>query len=159
LLKNLRCGSEISAHRAFFRAPFTGVKKDGKQGIVILSRLALDHVQRRDFLIWLCRTEQFIAYAYGAHVGIADSASNYSEGVDIYASSDSHDVIKSLSIDIMTDGTFKIFDRHDAVMSASPENGIFLGLQRSTSNISGANQQQFRELWRDMAAEVTWRQR
>jgi hypothetical protein len=44
---------------------FSGVTKDGKQAIVILNDLPLDHVQRRDFLTWLCRTEQFVAYAYG----------------------------------------------------------------------------------------------
>jgi hypothetical protein len=66
---------------------FTGVTKEGRQGIVILTGLPLNHVQRRDFLIWLCRNEQFVAYAYGTHVEIADSASTFTEGVDIYASS------------------------------------------------------------------------
>jgi len=145
--------------QGFLPRAFTGVKRDGKQGIVVLSRLPLDHVQRCDFLIWLCRTEQFIAYAYGTLVNIADSASAFSEGIDIYASSDSYDVIKTLGIDTLTNGTFKIFDLDHAVMSAGPENGVFLGLQRSASNASGADQQQFRELWQDMGAEVIWRQR
>ena len=51
---------------------FTGVTKDGRQAYVILTGLPLDHMQRRDFLIWLCRTEQFTAYAYGTHVGVTD---------------------------------------------------------------------------------------
>jgi hypothetical protein len=138
---------------------FTGVTKDGKQCIVILSGLPLDHVQRRDFLIWLCRTEQFFTYAYGTHVGIASSASDFTEGIDIYASSASYDVTKTLGIDKLGNGTSRIFDRHHAVMSAGTKNGIFLGLQRSTIDISSDDQEQFRELWRDMRPKVMWRQR
>ena len=139
---------------------FTGVTKDGKQAIVILTGLPLDHVQRRDFLIWLCRTEGFVAYAYGTHVGIAaDSASTVTEGIDIYASSNRYDASKTLGISKLTDGTLKMFDRDFAVMPADPENGIFLGLQRLTTNISSDNQELFRNLWRDVRPKVIWRQR
>src|SRR5262249_32038387 len=55
---------------------FTGVTLGGVQGIIILTGLPFDHVQRRDFLIWLCRVEHFVAYAYGTHVGRADNDSN-----------------------------------------------------------------------------------
>jgi hypothetical protein len=55
---------------------FTGVTRDGKQAVIILSDLPLDHVQRRAFLIWLCRNEGFVAYAYGTRVGIANDASS-----------------------------------------------------------------------------------
>jgi hypothetical protein len=58
---------------------FTGVSKGGKQAVVILSGLPLDHDQRRGFLIWLCRTEEFVAYAYGTQVGIADESSAVTE--------------------------------------------------------------------------------
>jgi hypothetical protein len=139
---------------------FTGVKRDGKQAIVILTGLPLDHVQRRDFLIWLYRTEGFVAYAYGTHVGIAaDSASTLAEGIDIYASSDRYDASKTLGIDRLTGGTLKIVEHNLAVMPASPENGIFLGLQRSTTDISSDNQKLFRNLWRDERPNAKWRQR
>ena len=113
---------------------FTGVTRDGKQAIVILTGLPLDHMQRRDFVIWLCRTEGFVAYAYGTHVGIAaDSASALAEGIDIYASSDRYDASKTLGIDRLTGGTLKIVEHNLAVMPASPENGIFLGQPQSQS--------------------------
>ena len=136
---------------------FTGVTKDGKQAIVTLTSLPLDHIQRRDFLIWLCRTEQFVAYAYGTHVMMAsDSTSSLSEGVDIYASSDSYDVANILGIDRLTDDTFRIFERHQAIMSPRPENGVFFGLQRSPHNISNEKQEQFSKLWRDTRDKIMW---
>jgi len=139
---------------------FTGVTKDGKQAIVILTGLPLDRVQRRDFLIWLCRTEGFVAYAYGTHVGIAaDGASTLTEGIDIYASSDRYDASKTLGLDRVSGGTLRIVEHNLAVMPASPENGIFLGLQRSTSEVSSDNQKLFRDLWRNARPNALWRQR
>jgi hypothetical protein len=139
---------------------FTGVTSEGKQSIIILTGLPLDHVQRRDFLIWLCRVEQFVAYAYGTHVGRADDDSNLTEGVDIYASSDSHDVLKTLDIHTLTDGTFEVLDRRPPiVMSAGTGKGVFLGLQRSTNHISSDDQSQFRKLWGKMRAKAIWWQR
>jgi hypothetical protein len=139
---------------------FTGVTRDGVQGIIVLTGLPFDHVQRRDFLIWLCRVEQFVAYAYGTHVGRADNDFNVTERIDIYASSDSHDVLKALDINTCTGGTFEILDRDPAiVMSAGPENGIFLGLQRSTNHISSDDQSQFLQLWGEMRAKAIWWQR
>jgi hypothetical protein len=40
---------------------FTGITRDGKQAMVILTELSFGHVQRREFLVWLCRHEQFVA--------------------------------------------------------------------------------------------------
>jgi hypothetical protein len=83
----------------FLPRAFTGVTKGGKQAVVILTGLPFDHVQRRDFLIWLCRAEQFETYAYGTHVGIIDGPSTASEGIRICASSEWYDVEKGLGID------------------------------------------------------------
>lgn len=84
---------------------FTGASKGGKQAVVILSGLPPDHVQRREFLNWLCRTEEFVAYAYGTQVGIADESSAVTEGLDIYASSSKYDISKTLRIERQAGGS------------------------------------------------------
>ncbi len=72
--------------------------------------------------MWLCRTEGFVAYVYGTHVGIAaDSASALTEGIDIYVSSDRYDASKSLGIVSLAGGTIKIVEHNLAVMPASRE--------------------------------------
>jgi hypothetical protein len=78
---------------------FTGVTNDGKQAVIFLSGLPLDHIQRREFLIWLCRNEGFVAYAYATHVGIAKDTSTVNEGLDVYASSNRYDASKTLRIE------------------------------------------------------------
>jgi hypothetical protein len=144
----------------FIPRAFTGVTKGGKQCVVTLTGLPFDHVQRRDFLVWLCRAEQFEVYAYGTHVGIIDDASfTASEGIKIYASSECYDVEKTLGIDRTIDGKYVFFDQHYVVLPARSENGIFLGLQRSTQDIPSDSQELFRELWRDMKSRVLWLQR
>ncbi len=144
----------------FLPRAFTGVTKGGKQAVVILTGLPFDHVQRRDFLIWLCRAEQFETYAYGTHVGIIDDASlTASEGIRICASSEWYDVEKGLGIDRAIDGKLVFFDRHYVVRSARSKDGVFFGLQRSTRDIPSDSQELFRELWRDMRSTVLWLQR
>jgi TPR repeat protein len=139
---------------------FTGVTKNGNQVVVVLTGLPLDHVQRRDFLIWLCQTEQFVAYAYATRVGVAaDSDSAITDSLDIYASSDRYDASKTLGIDELTDGTHKFIDQHQVVLQANPENGLFFGLQHSTHNISGDDQELFRKLWSDLKPKSMWQQR
>jgi hypothetical protein len=78
---------------------------------------------------------------------------------EIYASSDRYDASKTLAIDRLTGGTLKIVEHNLAVMPAGPENGILLGLQRSTREVSSDNQQLFRDLWRDARPNALWRQR
>jgi hypothetical protein len=139
---------------------FSGVTKDGRQAYVILAGLPLDHIQRRDFLIWLCRTEQFTAYAYGTHVGVIDDdGSSAGEGIAIHASSEWYDVSKRLGIDGTAEGKYLLFDDHYAVLPARAKNGIFLGLQRSTANIPEDSEELFRKLWDRESSEVLWRQR
>ena len=105
--------------------------------------------------MWLCRTEGFVAYVYGTHVGIAaDSASALTEGIDIYVSSDRYDASKSLGMVRLAGVTLKIVEHNLAVMPASR----VLGLQRSTSEISKDNQKLFRDLWRDARPSALWRQ-
>jgi hypothetical protein len=123
-----------------------------------LTGLPLDRIQRREFLIWLCRAEQFVAYAYGTHVGIITSDSTASEGIQISASSDRYDVSKTLGIDRTIEGKYVLFDQYSATLPARPENGIFLGLQRLTKDILG-DEELFRRLWRDEKPKVLWRQR
>jgi hypothetical protein len=52
------------ATRGAVPCAFTGVTANGNQAVIILTGLSLNHVQRREFLIWLCRTESFVSYAY-----------------------------------------------------------------------------------------------
>jgi hypothetical protein len=136
---------------------FTGVTKDGKQALLILNDLPLNHIQRREFLIWLCRNEQFVAYAYGTNVGIADNSSTITEGLDIYASSDRYHASKTLGIERQADGTIHFFNRHQAVLPATDDDGLFFGLQRSTEIIQ--NNDLFRTLWRRLSLKAMWRQR
>jgi hypothetical protein len=139
---------------------FTGVTADGKQAIVILTGLLLDHVQRREFLIWLCRCEQFVAYAYGTHVGIAtDSTSDITEGISIYASSERYNVSQTLDVEKLADGSYKLSGRSYTVSESNSENDLFHGLQRSTDNISSDQQTLFRKLWMGTKAKAMWRQR
>ena len=111
---------------------FTGVTKGGKQAVIVLTGLPLDHIQRKDFLIWLCRNEGFVAYAYGTHVGISKDSSTVTEGLDIYASSNRYDTSKTLRIERQEGGTIQFFDQHHAVLPAKHGNGVFFGLQRQT---------------------------
>lgn len=87
----------LGAKGALPRA-FTGITREGKQAIVILTGLPFDHVQRREFIIWLCRQEKFVAYAYATHVGVADDDFRVTEALDVYASSDRYDVSITFSI-------------------------------------------------------------
>jgi len=139
---------------------FSGVTKDGKQAVFFLSGFPFDHVQHRDFLIFLFRAEQFVAYAYGTHVERIDKASNVTEGVEISASSACYDVSQSLRVESLADGTFKISEDHYAVMPVTPENGIYCGLlQRPTDQISTDDQEWFRRPWKEAAPHSMWRQR
>ncbi len=137
---------------------FTGVTNDGKQAVIVLTGLPLDHIQRREFLIWLCRNEGFVAYAYGTHVGIAKDTSTVTECLDIYASSNRYDASKTLRIEEQ-DGTIQFFDQHHAVLPTNHGNGIFFGLQRSDEIIPSNNDRLFRELWAELKSNCMWRQR
>jgi hypothetical protein len=138
---------------------FTGVTQGGKQAVVILTGLPIDHTQRRDFLIWLCRNEEFTAYAYATQVVIADNSSGSTEALDIYASSDRYDVSQTLSIDRQANGAIQFFSQHHAVLQAKDGNGVFFGLQRSNKTIPSSSDGLFQELWRDLKSKATWRQR
>jgi len=140
---------------------FTGVTQAGGQAVVVLSGLPLNHVQRREFLIWLCREEQFNAYAYGSHVAIAadPKTPTISEALDIYASSDLYDVSRTLGIERSSDGTHRFRERHRAVLPAGPDNGLFFGLNRAIANISPTDQELFSSIWNDLNSKAMWRQR
>jgi hypothetical protein len=93
-------------------------------------------------------------------VGIAaDSDSANTECLDVYASSDRYDASKTLGIDKLSDGTYKFTQQHQVVLPASPKNGKFFGLQRSTNNISSDDQELFVRFWRDVKPKAMWRQR
>ncbi len=124
-----------------------------------MTGLPFDHVQHRNFLIWLCRTEQFVAHAYGTQVGIAGESNKTTEAIEIFASSDLYNVDKTLGIEKLSDGTYRLFDRSQIVTQAKYKDEIFLGLQGSTNNIPSDHQELFRRLWDDLKPKSMWRQR
>jgi hypothetical protein len=151
------------SEQAVLPRAFTGVTKDGKQAVIILTGLPLTDVQRRNFLIWLCRNEEFVAYAYGTHVGIAESSSGpITEGLDIYASSGRYDVSRVLEIkrsDQSNKPTFRLITRHAMTFTAGSKNLLFFGLQRATDQISDDDQKSFKKLWAELKQKAMWRQR
>lgn len=138
---------------------FTGVTESGKQAVVILTGLPLDHVQRIQFLVWLCRNEGFVAYADGTHVGIANEPSTVTEGLDIYASSNRYDASRTLRIEREEGGTIRFLDQHNAARPAKQQSELFYGLQRSNEIIPSDNEALFRELWGELKLQSMWRQR
>jgi hypothetical protein len=139
---------------------FTGVTTEGKQAVIILSDLPLDHVQRQRFLIWLCRHEAFVGYAYATRVGIANnSGMDISEALDIYASSAAYDGLKTLLIQPDGEGKIRLSNHSEGLLSPETYNGAFLGLQRSKEVISSQDQELFAGLWGELKPNAMWRQR
>lgn len=138
---------------------FTGITSDGKQVIIILADLPFDHVQRREFLIWLCRNEAFVAYAYGTSVGIADDSDAFREGLDIYASSNRYDVSKTFVVERQEGGVIQLMERSHSLLPSNPSNGIFFGLQRSHQTIASNTEITFLGIWQNLKPKVMWRQR
>jgi hypothetical protein len=98
--------SNLGANGAVPRA-FTGVKQDERQFITILSGISLDHVARRNYLIWLCRKEDVVAHAYGTHVAVADDKIDppkLSEAVCISSSSSVLNVSLTMNLTRSSDG-------------------------------------------------------
>jgi hypothetical protein len=149
----------LSSQGAIPRA-FTGVTKDGTQVTVFLTDLPLDHIQRRDFLIWLCRTHQFVAYAYATHVKILDEDNPAdAEGIDIYASSDLYDVSRALKVTRLVAGAHSLQLSHDEVFPAGENDCIFFGLHRCSDIIAPKDDALFRNLWTQIKVKSLWRQR
>lgn len=137
---------------------FTGVTKEGKQLVLVLTNLPLNHFQRRSFIIWLCRIERFEAYGLGTRVGIAEDGGSIAEAYDIYASSPAYDVAETMNVKVMEDGKYHYTDRHHAVLPAEQDNGIIFGLQRSKDSISNEDVCTFQNLWRDLKPRALWTQ-
>jgi len=139
---------------------FTGVTSDGRQFVVVLSGLSLNHSQRRNFLIWLCRHEQFVAYAYGTLVGIAQKSSDtLAEGLDIYSSSSACDVSISLSVHRLKDATVEYTETFKKVVRERLGNLLFFQLQHSAEEISSDAEKTFRRAWCDLKPKAMFRQR
>lgn len=138
---------------------FTGVTATGRQAVVVMTGLPLDRIQRRQFLIWLCRKEEFVGYAYSTEVGIAGQDGAITEALDIYGSSARLDVSKTLLIRRGSDGRTSFLDEHEATLPPNAENGPFFGLQRSAEVISSQNEELFANLWQEQKPKAMWRQR
>jgi hypothetical protein len=138
---------------------FTGVTATGRQAILVLTGLPLDHIQRRQFLIWLCRKEEFIGYAYSTEVGTYGQDGAIIEALDIYASSARLDVSKTLLIRRGGDEKISFLDQHDAALPPKYDNGLFFGLERSIEAIPSQNEELFANLWQELKQKAMWRQR
>jgi hypothetical protein len=148
------------AEKGIVPRAFTGVTTNGNQTVVILTGLPLDHVQRRDFLIWLCRTEGFVGYAYSTRVGIVDEKNGEAiESLDIYGSSAHLDVSKTLLIEERGDGKIGLLEQHSAEHPPKPDNGLFFGLQRSSREIPSRDEETFVNLWQEIKPRAMWRSR
>jgi hypothetical protein len=138
---------------------FTGVTATGKQAVVILTGLPLNHTQRRQFLIWLSRTEGFVGYAYSTQVGISSENGEVTEALDIYASSAGLDISKTLLIERRSDGKINLLDQHNAVLPPKSDNGPFFGLQRSSESIPAQDESIYASLWQELKTKAMWRKR
>lgn len=138
---------------------FTGVTATGKQAVLVLTGLPLDRIQRRQFLIWLCRKEEFVGYAYSTEVGIAGQDGAMTEALDIYGSSARQDVAKTLLVRRGSDGKINFLDDHEAALPPKSDNGAFFGLQRSAEVIPSQNDELFVHLWGELKQKAMWRQR
>lgn len=143
------------AEKGIIPRAFTGVTANGNQAVLILTGLFSDPIQRRNFLIWLCRTEGFVACAYSTQVVMEDD----SQALDIYASSDRLDVSKTLRIERRGDGKIGLVEEHSATLSPNDDNGPFFGLQRKKVAISSQDQEAFSSLWREMRPKAMWQSR
>jgi hypothetical protein len=143
------------AEKGIIPRAFTGVTASGNQAVVILTGLSMDHVRRRNFLIWLCRTEGFVCYAYSTHVVVEDDT----EEVNIFASSERLDVSKTLRIERRGEEKITLLEGQNAALSPNAYNGPFLGLQRKRQAISAQEQEAFSGLWGEMRSKVAWQSR
>jgi hypothetical protein len=153
--------SNLGAQGVVPRA-FTGLKRDGRQFVTILSGIPFDYVKRRDFLIWLCRREDVVAYAYGTHVAVADDKCDppeMSEAVDIYAPSPSVHVAMSMTLIRFVDGKIT-YRRGAAWRSPTITDGQpFLGLHTASDAIDDASTRSFEALWQELGKHALWRDR
>ncbi|TGT53511.1 hypothetical protein EN813_047525 [Mesorhizobium sp. M00.F.Ca.ET.170.01.1.1] len=150
-----RLGSTGKLPRAF-----SGVAADGKQAVVDLSNLPLDHVQRREFLIWLCREERMHAYVYGTHVGASDGRT-VDEQLLLYASSPRFDMSSVFAIERDQQGRIAYRAIHgDAVEAGSADSSpIFHGLQRNDEAISEEAARLYAKIWGTLKQLCMWRYR
>ena len=139
---------------------FSGLTATGRQAIVILPGLPFDHVERREFLIWLCREEGIVAYVYGTHIAVADG-DRQEERLELYASSPLLDLFSSFAV--QRDDRDRI--AYQAVEASAVEAGsegsdaIFHGLQRNGGTIMPEAALRYAEVWSKVKRRSMWRER
>ena len=137
---------------------FSGITRDARQLIIELDSLPFDQVKRRDFLIWLSRKYDLVAYAYATHITKqAVGQDGLVESLDIYASSFDKDVLANLSITRKPDGSIKY--ARDAYVSEGAQeqpDQTFLGLHRGLRP-AGTTDKEFEDAWATLEGKVFWR--
>jgi len=139
---------------------FTGITRDARQLIIELDGLPFDQGKQRDFLIWLSRKHDLVAYAYAARVGKPKTSGGdeVAETLEIHASSFDKDVSASLSVTRQPDGSIRYArDAYVSERAKDPNDPTFLGLHRSADTVDGASSQEFEKLWATLESKVFWR--
>lgn len=142
---------------------FSGVKKSGKQFVVVLNNIPwtrAEHIQRRVFLNWLCLHEELIAYAYATMVGLEDG----SRAIDIVA--EDAGILVEMTLPIVTYKNDK-FGYGEARVhrskSSEEEWRPYIGLLAPTAVEEGdkdpADEKVFIEIWETAKKDGIWRQR
>ncbi len=148
---------ELGAKGKMPRA-FTGVTDAGRQAVVIISDSLFDHVQRREFLIWLCREERIWAYVYGTPVTVAEADDTFVDRLDFYASSSRFDMSSTFAIHCEDDGRIAYEVVHSSLTAAGDDdrNTIFHGLQRTDREITADASQQYSRVWAWLKPHCLW---
>lgn len=123
---------------------FVAITDDGRQFTVLLNGLPLDHVRRRDFLIWLCRKLNTDAYSYTTHAMTEENK----EQLLIYTSSYTRNISLILDVIRTSDeiiGYSRAFYKGEAARVDDQDQFIFFGLNRSCSTLT--NVSEFEKIW------------
>jgi hypothetical protein len=135
---------------------FTGIKADGRQFVVVLDGLGLDHVQYRQFLAWLCVQESITSYAYAAPMQALDRSDpdnlKIQSELVICASSATKDAELILTADRLESGAI----RYGEPVRYSDCGSVFAGLQRQAPELAPDQSQMFDELWQDLRMKAFW---
>jgi TPR repeat protein len=133
---------------------FSAVRRDGKQFIVIFSGEDIDHIERLDLMIWLCRSQDTAGYIYATQV----MTEHGEEQVDFSASDDEENVATTLQVIRNSDETISYTQTFHKVMVPTSDDTVFMGLNRKTSEFDEDTEQRLGEIWEEISPRVRWQE-